>query len=161
MSALCPPCLLLPQNRGKPFPGVAWCFVDLAESYGILGWIINAVWVSRTPQKVAEKGKVWKREGLEKVSGSAVRHRCVWLWVCRCRHLTSGGKGEVEGQVTWNSKERKCMSYNAKLSPLKLMGPILTSTWSMGIPLLAAWLLCCYWWLEYPPRTFMMHSRVI
>lgn len=86
---------------------------------------------------------------------------CVWLWVCRCCHLTSGGEGEVEGQVTWNSRERKYMSYNAKLSPLKLMGPILTSTWSMGIPLLTAWLLCCYWWLVYPPWAFMMHSWVI
>lgn len=162
MSARCPPCHLLLQTRCKPFPGVAWCFVDLAESYGILGWIINAVWVSRTTRKVVEKGKVWKREGLEKVSGSVVRHSDV----CDCESAAvvvwlQGEKARWRARWRGISKERKYMSYIAKLSPLKLMGPILTSTWSMGIPFLAAWLLYGYWWLVDPPWTFMIHSRVI
>lgn len=138
MSLICPPCLLLLRNRSEPIPGVAWCFVDLAESSGILGWN-NKCGLSLEERK-SGKGQ-WTCGETRVYATMSLQLSASVFW---------GRSSRLDDQVIWNSREGRCVRCNELLPLGKMTRLLLTTMWWMGNPLLAAWLIYGYWRLLYP-----------
>lgn len=142
MSMRCPPWLRLLWTSGGPSPWVAWCFVDLAESCGILGWNNKCSLSFKDTPERREKEKSGGKKLWKKVRKFGEALGCMWHCKSAAVFICLQGENGKRRRRRWPRREQG-FSYNAQLVPFRKIRRVLLTImgWMGNPPLAYMWLL--------------------